>query len=93
MLTVNLLAKKSFEPFAARTFRLFSTSNENRYNLMFFGTDDIAKTVLEALYLNKTKQFKDPVIDALEVTTAATTPGKKNISPVKLFCEEKKLSI
>lgn len=92
MLLVNLFARKRFKLFAQKQLYCFSNTNENKYNVMFFGTDNIAKTVLEALYLNSTKQHKNPVVDALEVTTAADIPGRKSINPVKIFCDHKEIS-
>jgi hypothetical protein len=70
----------------------FSSSDQNRkFNVLFFGTDIIAKTVLEALHKNQLNQFKTPVVNKLETVTSADISGKKNQHPVKIFSYEKNI--
>ncbi len=73
--------------------RAFSTVSQGSQglNVLFFGTDIIAKTVLEALHKNLLHQFKNPVVRELAVVTSPDIIGKKNQQPVKLYCEQKKI--
>lgn len=71
----------------------FSTSQQaQQFNVLFFGTDIIAKTVLEALDKNRLHQFKNPVVRNLAVVTSPDVRGKKHQQPVKVYCEEKSIS-
>ena len=71
----------------------FSTSQQShQFNVLFFGTDIIAKTVLEALDKNRLHQFKNPAVQNLAVVTSPDVRGKKHQQPVKVYCEEKRLS-
>jgi methionyl-tRNA formyltransferase len=60
---------------------------------LFFGTDIIAARVLEALNENKKQHFKTPIVNRLEVVSNPDIIGKKNISPVKQYCLEKKIPL
>jgi len=66
-------------------------SQPEKFKVLFFGTDIIAKTVLEALHKNLTHQFKKPVVEKLAVVTSPDITGKKKQQPVKIFCEEKRI--
>ncbi len=68
-----------------------STENYKKFNVLFFGTDIIAKTVLEALHKNHLNQFKTCVVNKLETVTSADISGKKNQHPVKVFSAEKNI--
>jgi methionyl-tRNA formyltransferase len=68
--------------------RGFSQMPPERFNLLFFGTDSIAKEVLQALYMSS----KDTsLLGNLEVVTTQETEGKRNLHQVKTFCAEKNI--
>jgi hypothetical protein len=84
----NVLSRMSTIP---KKYLFSQVAEKGRFNILFFGTDIIAKTVLEALYKNQTNQFKIPVIDKLEVVTSLDQIGRRNVHPVKMFATEKKI--
>ena len=71
----------------------FTTQNNPKYNVLFFGTDMIAQKVLESLYKNQQNLYKTNIVDRLEVVSSSDTSGNKNLAPVKKFSLEKKISI
>jgi len=92
-LMLKNFSKQFVQPFHCSSLlykRTFSTTSQGM-NVLFFGTDIIAKTVLEALHKNALHQFKNPVVKDLAVVTSPDIIGKKNQQPVKLYCEQKKI--